>query len=235
MSLVHLRLREFSGRIDLHDEQGNRVQVSKTHTFRHTRATNLLNAGVPLHVAMRYMGHKTPGMFMHYAKTLAAISEREFLRYKKVTADGREYERDPAEMFEALALDKRTDRILPNGYSTLPPRQACDKGNGCLACTKFVTDASFNEVLSRQREETARLVQQRQAAHIQRFGEPMTSVNIWLRGRTDELAALDSILLATKAVHGEDDTLVPVRGAGAPQQRLAPTFRSQYGDRETIT
>ena len=172
---------------------------------------------------------------MHYAKTLAAISEREFLRYKKVTADGKEYERDPAEMFEALALDKRTDRILPNGYCTLPPRQACDKGNACLACTKFVTDASFNEVLSRQREETARLVQQRQAAHIQRFGESMTRDNIWLRGRTDELAALDSILLATKAVLGEDNTTVPVRGAGAPQQRLPPTFRSQYGDRETLT
>jgi hypothetical protein len=63
----------------------------------------------------------------------------------------------------------------------------------------------------------------------------MTSDNIWLRGRTDELAALDSILLATKAVHGEHDTLVPVRGAGAPQQRLPPTFRSEDGNRETIT
>jgi integrase len=234
LSLVHLRLAEFSARIDLRDEQGNRVQVSKTHTFRHTRATNLLNAGVPLHVAMRYMGHKTPGMFMHYAKTLATIAEREFLRYRKVTADGKEYERDPAEMFEALALDKRTDRVLPNGYCTLPPRQACDKGNACLACTKFVTDASFNDVLLRQREETAGLVQRRQAAHIQRFGEPMTSDNIWLRGRTDELAALDSILLATKAVYSEDGSSVPVRGAGAPQQRLAPTFSEAIPQRETI-
>jgi hypothetical protein len=62
----------------------------------------------------------------------------------------------------------------------------------------------------------------------------MTSDNIWLRGRTEELAALDSIVLATKAVHGEDGTSVPVRGAGAPQQRLPATFRSQYGDKETI-
>jgi hypothetical protein len=80
-------------------------------------------------VAMRYMGHETPTMFLQYAQTLSTVAESEFLRFKKVTADGREYERDPAEMFEALALDKRTDRVLPNGYCTLPPRQACDKGN----------------------------------------------------------------------------------------------------------
>ncbi|WP_051423208.1 tyrosine-type recombinase/integrase [Arthrobacter sp. MA-N2] len=220
MSVVHRRLGEFAANLDLRDEQGNPVRISRTHTFRHTRATNLLNAGVPIHVAMRYMGHKTPTMFMHYAKTLATVAESEFLRYKKVTADGRDYGRDPGELFEALALDKRTDRILPNGYCTLPPRQSCDKGNACLSCTKFVTDASFTDDLERQRDETHSLVQQRQAAHIQRFGEAMTSNNIWLRGRQEELAALDGILLAIDGVRQEDGTFTPLRGAGAPQQRL---------------
>jgi integrase len=142
VSKLNLRLSAFSASIDLRDEQGNRVKVSRTHTFRHTRATNLLNAGVPIHVAMRYMGHKTPAMFMHYARTLATVSEREFLRCKKVTATGTEYERDPAEMFEALALDKRSDRVLPNGYFTLPPRQACDKGNACPAPSSSPTPPS---------------------------------------------------------------------------------------------
>jgi hypothetical protein len=227
LSKVHLRFMAFSERIDLRDEQGHRVKVSKTHTFRHTRATNLLNAGVPIHVAMRYMGHKTPAMFMHYAKTLATVAESEFLRYKKVTADGRDYSRDPAEMFEALALDKRTDRVLPNGYCTLPPRQACDKGNACLSCTKFVTDASFTESLARQREDTLRLVEQRQVAHVQRFSEPMTSDNIWLRGRQEELAALDSILLGIQGVRHEDGEIVPLRGAGAPQQRIDPSHAQE--------
>jgi integrase len=107
------RLSEFAERIDLRDDQGNLVQMSKTHNFRHTKATNLLNAGVPIHVAMRYMGHKSPGMFLHYARTRAEVAEAEFLRYKKVTADGREYQRDPREMFESLALDQRTDRFGP--------------------------------------------------------------------------------------------------------------------------
>jgi len=205
--------------IDLRDEQGNPVKLSRTHSFRHTKATSLLNAGVPIHVAMRYMGHKSPAMFMHYAQTRAEVAEAEFLRYKKITADGRDYDRDPREMFESLALDKRTDRILPNGFCTLPPRQSCDKGNACLSCTKFVTDQSFAPALEQQRRETLQLIERRQDAHAQRFGEPMTDDNIWLRGRREEAAALDSILSAIGTARCGDGTAVPVRGAGAPQHR----------------
>lgn len=221
-STVHLKFAEFARRIDLRDEQGKQVRISRTHTFRHTRATSLLNAGVPLHVAMRYMGHKTPTMFLHYAQTLSTVAEQEFLRYKKVTADGREYQRDPAQMFETLALDRRTDRVLPNGYCTLPPRQACNKGNACLSCTKFVTDASFTDALLRQRDETRALVQRRQRAHEERFGEAMTDDNVWLKGRTEELTALTAILHAIDSVRRKDGTVVPLRGAGAPQQRQDP-------------
>ena len=221
-SMVRVRLAGFAERIDLRDEQGNRVNLSRTHTFRHTKATNLLNAGTPIHVAMRYMGHKTPAMFMHYAQTLSTVAEHEFLRYKKVTADGRDYDRDPAEMYEALALDKRTDRILPNGYCTLPPRQACDKGNACLSCRKFVTDATFTDTLQRQRAETEQLVERRQATHTARFGEPMTEDNIWLRGRKEELAALGAILVSIAGVRDATGDMIPLRGAGAPQQRSTP-------------
>ncbi|WP_425540522.1 hypothetical protein [Rhodococcus opacus] len=45
---------------------------------------------MPLHVVQRYMGHVSPTMTMEYAETLAETHEREFLRYRKVTADGRD-------------------------------------------------------------------------------------------------------------------------------------------------
>jgi hypothetical protein len=159
-------------------------------------------------------------MFLHYAQTLTETAEKEFLRYKKITADGREYQRDRAEMFEALSLDQRTDRILPTGWCTLPPRQSCDKGNACLACKKFVTDETFAPDLARQRAETLALVERRQQAHTERFGEPMTADNIWLRGRRDEVAALDGILLAIDGVRRADGSITPLRGAGAPQNRI---------------
>ena len=92
----------------------------------------MLNSGVPLHVLQRYLGHLTPTMSMTYAQTLQSTAEAEFLRYRKITADGREIEVDPQDLYDMLELDRRTDRILPNGYCLLPPRQVCGKGNAPL-------------------------------------------------------------------------------------------------------
>src|SRR5208283_4508714 len=66
----------------------------------------------------------------------------------------------------------------------------------CLSCSKFVTDATFSDALQRQRIETQQLIQKRQEAHAARFGEPMTAENIWLRGRNQEVAALDAVLVS---------------------------------------
>jgi integrase len=43
------------------------LRFSQTHRLRHTRATELLNDGVPIHVVQRYLGHKSPEMTMRYA------------------------------------------------------------------------------------------------------------------------------------------------------------------------
>ena len=52
-------------------------------------------------------------MTMTYAETLQSTAEAEFLRYRKITADGKDLEMDPRDLYDMLALDKRTDRILP--------------------------------------------------------------------------------------------------------------------------
>ncbi|MFE5597362.1 hypothetical protein [Streptomyces sp. NPDC056549] len=69
------------------------------------RPSGFSHAGVPIHVVMRYLGHVTPTMTMHYAKTLAVTAEREFLRYKKVTADGRPAEVNTSDLYDLLHLD----------------------------------------------------------------------------------------------------------------------------------
>src|SRR5207253_7990959 len=113
----------------------------RTHRFRHT-ATTLLNAGVPLHVVQPYRCHLTPAMTITCAQTLQSTAEREFLRYRKITADARDLEIDPRDLYDLLELDSRTDRILPNDWCLLPPCQSCVKGNACLTCDKFATDAT---------------------------------------------------------------------------------------------
>ena len=127
------RLNVLARRLDVRDAAGRLIDFNRTHRFRHTRATSLLNAGVPIHVVQRYLGHLTPTMAMHYARTLAETAEAEFLRFRKLTADARELEADPRDLYDMLQLDARTDRILPNGYCLLPPRQSCDRGNACFS------------------------------------------------------------------------------------------------------
>ena len=220
---LHRVLTELAGRLDIRDSAGRLVDFRRTHRFRHTKATSLLNAGVPIHVVQRYLGHLSPAMTMHYAQTLAETHEAEFLRYRKLAADGRELEIGARDLYDMLQLDQRTDRILPNGWCLLPPRQSCDRGNACLTCDKFATDATFLPELRAQKDRTLALVDSRQAAFTARTGAPMTPGNVWLHGRQREAAALDAIITTLDAMpetagHGQRGA---VRGAGVPA-RTAP-------------
>jgi integrase len=215
---LHKALTELARRLDIRDSAGRLVDFRRTHRFRHTRATSLLNAGVPIHVVQRYLGHLSPAMTMHYAQTLAETHEAEFLRYRKLTADGRDLEIGARDLYDMLQLDQRTDRILPNGWCLLPPRQSCDRGNACLTCDKFATDATFLPELRAQEDRTLALIDTRQATFTARTGTPMTPGNVWLEGRQREAAALDAIITTLDA---SPETAAPghpsaIRGAGVP-------------------
>lgn len=213
MATMHLRLAQLAEKLAITDSAGRPVAISKTHRFRHTAATNLINAGVPLHVVMRYFGHVSPEMTLHYAVTRSQTMEEEFLKYKKVTRDGRTAEIDGTDLYDLIQLDKRADRILPNGWCTLPPKQLCDKGNACLTCAKFVTDVTHGPELRRQLEDTERLVASRQEAFCAKYGAPMGEDNVWLQGRQDEIGSLNRILLSIT-----DVTDRAVRGPGVTDQ-----------------
>ena len=119
-------------------------------------------------------------MTMHYARTLQATHEREFLRYKKVTADGRDLDIDPKDLYDLLELEKRADRVLPNGRCLLPPRQACDRGNACLTCDKFATDQTYLDEHTEQLSRLEDLIDQRGQAFRARTGREMSDDNVWL-------------------------------------------------------
>ncbi len=92
---LHKTRTEMALRLGIRDSAGRMVDFQRTHRFRHTRATSLLNAGLPVHVVQRYLGHLSPAMTMHYAQTLAETHEAEFLRYRKITADARDLQASP--------------------------------------------------------------------------------------------------------------------------------------------
>jgi integrase len=212
-TLAH-KLHEFGDRIEVRDSQNRRVAVGQTHRFRHTKATSLINAGVPLHVVQRYLGHLSPTMTVHYAQTLQKTHEREFLRYKKITADGRDLELDPRDLYDLLELDKRADRVLPNGLCLLPPRQACERGNACLTCDKFATDQTYLGEHTQQLTRLGELIDHRREAFRAKTGREMSDENVWLAQRRQEQRALQTIIAALK--HPDLGADHAVRGAGTP-------------------
>lgn len=203
-------LKRFDKVVQLTTAAGESLHFTNTHRLRHTRATELLNAGVAQHIVQRYLGHRSPEMTMHYAQTLAATAEAEFLRYKKIGADGRDIGIAPKDIYEMTQLDRRTDRILPNGVCLLPPTKSCDKGNACLPCGHFATDRTNLVELQEQRRRTLTLIDVRQSQHYLRTGTQMTPENIWMTGRRRELNSLDAIIDRLES----EDTDSVVAGAG---------------------
>ncbi|WP_074245142.1 MULTISPECIES: tyrosine-type recombinase/integrase [Mycobacteroides] len=176
------------------DAQGNPLRFSQTHRLRHTRATELLNDGVPFHVVQRYLGHKSPEMTARYAATLAATSEAEFLKHKKIGAMGADITISPSDIYEMTQLGKRTDRVLPNGVCLLPPLKSCDKGNACLSCGHFATDATHLDDLRDQLGATETLLASRRQQFADRTGRELTDDNVWVSERLREIGSLQAII-----------------------------------------
>jgi hypothetical protein len=59
---LRMRLNVLARRLDICDAAGRLVDFNRTHLFRPTAATDLLNAGVPLQIVQRYLGHDSPAM-----------------------------------------------------------------------------------------------------------------------------------------------------------------------------
>jgi integrase len=209
------RLAKLTARLGLRDSQGHPVKLTRTHALRHTKATGLINAGVPLSVVQRYMGHVSPLMTSHYAKLRDHTIQEAFLTLAKRRADGTPSRVAAGDLYDLLQLDRRTDRILPNGWCLLPPRQVCEKGNACFTCDMFVTDRSHLAVIERQRGATHELIEQRRADFLARHGETMSDTHVWLEPRLREARALDLLITALRTDHAH-----AVRGAGVPA-RLA--------------
>jgi integrase len=227
---------------DLTDSAGRPLKFTQTHRLRHTRATELLNDGVPFHVVQRYLGHKSPEMTARYAATLAATAEAEFLKHKKIGAHGADITISPRDIYEMTQLGARTDRILPNGVCLLPPLKQCDKGNACLGCGHFATDATYLDELRAQHAATEALLCARRDQYRKRSGRELGEDNIWVMERRRELRSLESIIerLATAGAQdavagagtgaGKRLPLLQIQTRGAHQSALDTAQRPRTGD-----
>ncbi|KXO95816.1 transposase [Tsukamurella pulmonis] len=219
----------------LTDAAGHPLRFTQTHRLRHTRATELLNDGVPLHVVQRYLGHRSPAMTARYAATLAATAEAEFLKHKKIGAEGRDITISPIDIYTMTKLASRTDRILPNGVCMLPPLKTCDKGNACLSCGHFATDLTHLDELRDQHRRTEALLAARQEQVLARTGRELTDDNVWARERIRELSSLQAVIERLDAEAAESAATTPVVIAGAgTRDRLPLLVVATRGSHEVV-
>ena len=209
-------LREFDNLLQITDSQGRAVALSHTHRFRHTRLTRLAELGLPIHVLQRYAGHATPTMTMHYIASREQHAEQAFLATVKLKADGTRIQFS-REDHDSLHLFDRTDRFLPNGWCLLPPLQKCDKGNACLTCSVFATDATHAAALQRQLEDTTALIDRATTEFKNRHAKPMPADNVWLAQRRAEQQALTRLLEALPTDPGR-----AVQGGGCRDTASGP-------------
>lgn len=198
----------------LADSAGRPLRFSQTHRLRHTRAIELLNDGVPIHVVQRYLGHASPEMTLRYAATLQATAEAEFLKHKKIGAHGTDIAISPSDIYDMTQLAQRTDRVLPNGVCLLPPVTSCDKGNACLSCGHFATDATHLDELIDQRTKTLTLIDVRREQFQARTGRELTDDNVWIHQRRREVASLDAIIERLQTPDAAADSAAGIGGAG---------------------
>ncbi len=154
------RLRDLTQRLNVTDSMGRPVHISQTHHFRHTRATDLINAGVPIHVVMRYFGRLTLAMTMHYAKTRSEAAEHEFLRYKKFTADGANCPRQslnrPEFGGDAFLDCHATVGVFSNCIGVSMPRLLCRRCRLCqISRHSKIAFASSMRVFQRRRRRSS--------------------------------------------------------------------------------
>ena len=123
-------------------------------------------------------------------------------------------------------LAQRTDRVLPNGVCLLPPLKSCDKGNACLSCGHFATDATHLAELRSQLAAAEALIKQRQNQYRQRSGRELGEDNIWIIERRREIVSLQAIIARLSAV--TDPASVAGAGTGKRLPLLAVQTRGAH-------
>jgi site-specific recombinase XerD len=130
------------------------------HQLRHTLATQAINRGMSLEAVAAMLGHKTLRMTLVYAR----VADRTVAdAYDRVTDQVDALYTKPAGLtttgtgaitMTQLAVEYER-RMLGNGWCNRPSQLDCQFESICESCAYYTTDASFETVLTAQRDHAA--------------------------------------------------------------------------------
>jgi len=136
------------------DENGE-IFALKTHAFRHTKAIELLNNGLPLIYVQHWMAHASPEMTLVYARILDETMQRKWEEavaqgVVQIKHDGTPTKVQPEELLHGDELElayvrANLDAIrLPNGDCFNNKAMVCQAATTpCYTCRAFVTTPTF--------------------------------------------------------------------------------------------
>lgn len=170
---VNVVLKELAKERNITDENG-KVWDFQAHQFRHTIGTNMVNAGVPLVMIKKYLGHESCRMTEVYAHIHDKTLKKEYLKFQEsfVNIQG------DNELLEAQWLKKNiASQALPNGLCALPAsQQKCPHANACLTCANFRTSKDHLPNHKDQLKQTMKLINDAKESKCNRIIEMNTSV-----------------------------------------------------------
>lgn len=168
-------LKRLAERYDICDASAKRWQF-QSHQFRHTVGTRMVNAGVPLTIIQRYLGHESPTMTMTYAHIFDETLKQEISKYhhnRTVNIVGKVVQSENPELDNDQDLQWMKKKILaqalPNGSCARPVvKGSCPHANACLTCGDFRTTKEFLSIHKEELAQTEKVIEKAKANDWQR-------------------------------------------------------------------
>ncbi|WP_339279003.1 tyrosine-type recombinase/integrase [Paenibacillus sp. FSL W8-1187] len=186
------------------DYQGNVFHFGN-HAFRHTKAVELINNGMPILHVQKWLAHASPEMSLRYAKVLDTTMRKSWEEANqqglfKIGENGVIKKIDVTDIqnedvIEWEYIRQNLDAVrMPLGYCMKPKKLECQTQlNPCLTCRNLCTTPDFIPQYELEIQETKALIQRGKAQ----------GQNIWVEKNQTLLDRYEEILgvLKTGKIH----------------------------------
>ena len=203
---------------------GGTIFHFKNHAFRHTKAVELINAGMSLVHVQKWLAHLTPEMTLAYAKLLDSTVRKEWEQAfakgaVRIDAQGQPKVVSTEQLGNEQEIEwehirHNLDAVrLPNGYCFKPKKANCPtQDTPCYTCRHFCTTPDFLPQFEHEEREMRELIE---------LGERAGS-DIWVERNTQKLHHLIPVIQVLR----KGDLHHP---AGKAMREYTPEERTKRG------
>ena len=176
-------------RCDLRDAAGQPLRYT-AHDFRRLFATDAVNAGLPIHIVARILGHAN----INTSQSYTAVFDDDLVRTYRAFLDKRRAERPAAEYREPTDKEGRAfqqhfqERKLELGECARPYGTSCKHEHACIRCSSLRLDPAARPRLV---QIIANLKARIQEAKINGWLGEAQGLQVSLNAARAKLAALD--------------------------------------------